>query len=317
MTQTTTASGAVSRIKENTPPTVADARGNAESEDPIFGESHANLVPVLTCVALLVVTLFSHGGFALRQWAPVCIFSLVVLVTMRGRRLTAAPRVAVAALWGLASWTLLSASWAQSPGAAVEAGMRTTLYAALFALAAGSLRERRGAQRVAAVALAGLALLVTVTYLRVLLDGDATFLAGRLDAPVGYRNATAALFVLAFWPLICVAAARHMPASVRGPAAALAVIALGLAFLTQSRDPTGYVAPGLRSSRWARSHSRPGRCSGRGRRSSAAGLSPAARSSARRPRSASWRSSLWQPRCCSRSSTTGSACRGAAWPVRA
>ena len=201
---------------------------------------------MLACVTMLVVSLFSDGGFSIRQWAPVCIFALVVLVTMRGRRLTGAPRIAVAALWALAGWTLLSATWAQSPGSAVEAGARTVLYAALFALAVGSLHERRTAQRVAAVVLAGLALIVAVTYLRVLLDGETTFLAGRLDDPVGYRNGTAALFVLAFWPLICLAAARHVPAAARGPAGALAVIALGLAFLTQSRGVMiGFVAGGL------------------------------------------------------------------------
>lgn len=213
----------------NEPPAGDRPRAESPTGNP------ATLVPVLACVGLLVISLFSDGGFAVRHWAPVGVFALVVLVAMRRRPVRGAPRVAVLALWGLAGWTALSALWADSPGSAVEAGARTALYAALFALAVTSLHERRPAQRVAAVALGGLAALVLVTYLRVLIDPGDTFLAGRLDDPVGYRNGTAALFVLAFWPLLCVAATRRVAAALRGPAFALAVIALGLAFLTQSR----------------------------------------------------------------------------------
>jgi hypothetical protein len=56
-----------------------------------------------------------------------------------------------------------------------------------------------------------------------------------LDDPVEYRNATAALFALAFWPLVALAARRAPSPALRGPAFGLATLVLGLAFLTQAR----------------------------------------------------------------------------------
>ena len=56
-----------------------------------------------------------------------------------------------------------------------------------------------------------------------------------MNDPVEYRNATAALFALAFWPLVCVAAQRGAHPLLRSGAFSGAVLALGLAYLTQSR----------------------------------------------------------------------------------
>jgi O-antigen ligase len=75
--------------------------------------------------------------------------------------------------------------------------------------------------------------LVTLVALNV--DGKGQFLAGRLDAPLGYRNATACLFAFVFWPLIVFAAARGGARLARAAAFALATLGLGLAFLTESR----------------------------------------------------------------------------------
>ena len=47
-----------------------------------------------------------------------------------------------------------------------------------------------------------------LTFVNALRDGAGQFLAGRLNDPVGYRNATAALMAMAFWPLVCLAAQR-------------------------------------------------------------------------------------------------------------
>jgi hypothetical protein len=67
------------------------------------------------------------------------------------------------------------------------------------------------------------------------IDGPSIFLAGRLNGPVEYRNATALLFCIAYWPLIVTAAARGRPRALRASCFGLADLMLGLAFLTQSR----------------------------------------------------------------------------------
>ena len=203
------------------------------------------LVPVLVAVLSLFVALSVNGAFAIRHWAPIALFILVVLASAARRRLSGPPLVAVAAIWLLAAWSLASALWGASPESALEQGSRSLLYAGLFALPLVTLRDRRSVQAVAAAALGGLALITVGTFMHVLVDGESAFLAGRLDDPIGYRNGTAALFVLAFWPLLCVAATRRVSTLLRAPAFAIALLALGMALLTQSRGALiGFVAGG-------------------------------------------------------------------------
>lgn len=204
------------------------------------------LVPVLVSILMLLVAVTINGAYAIRHWAPICLFVIVVIASAHRGRLSGAPLVAVAAAWSLAAWAFASATWGQSPESAIEGGSRLVLYAGLFTLPLVTLNERWAARRVGAVALGGLAVVVVGTVVVVLADGESAFLAGRLDAPIGYRNGTAALFVLAFWPLLCVAAVRGVPVPIRGAAFSIALLALGLAFLTQSRGALiGFAAGGL------------------------------------------------------------------------
>ena len=61
------------------------------------------------------------------------------------------------------------------------------------------------------------------------------FLAGRLNGPINYRNATALLFALPVWPAWSPPPRGRIRARPRAVAFALATLCLGLAFLTQSR----------------------------------------------------------------------------------
>ncbi|MET0601663.1 MAG: O-antigen ligase family protein, partial [Baekduia sp.] len=53
--------------------------------------------------------------------------------------------------------------------------------------------------------------------------------------PVGYANAEAAMWLMALWPAVTLAAGKRVPWPVRGIAAALAVVLLDVALLSQSR----------------------------------------------------------------------------------
>ncbi len=61
------------------------------------------------------------------------------------------------------------------------------------------------------------------------------FIDNRLAYPVSYTNNAATLFLVAFWPLMWLAAGREERAPVRGVALGLATGLLGLAIMTQSR----------------------------------------------------------------------------------
>ena len=143
--------------------------------------------------------------------------------------------MSLVAIWCLVAFVALSALWSQSAAGAWEEAARMACYAAIWTLglaagAAGVWRERFGAGLVAAIGL-----VAVVTFLGLVVDGSDYMLAGRLDSPIGYRNATAALFAFAVWPLIGCAARWGLATGVRATCFAAVVLLLGLAFLTQSR----------------------------------------------------------------------------------
>jgi O-Antigen ligase len=195
----------------------------------------AAALPTLVAGALLLTAAWFDGAFAVRSWGPLAVFALAALAAARVNALRGPALAMVAAVWLFAIWSLASAAWGHSPARAFEGGARNLLYAALVSLPLLTLPTRAWAVRAAQLLTAGLGTLVLATLAAALTDGAGLFLAGRLDAPVGYRNGSAALFALTFWPLACVAATRRAPALLRAACFAAALVALGLAFLTQSR----------------------------------------------------------------------------------
>ena len=196
--------------------------------------------PAVFVLALLVLATAYAGGFDVDQWAPPTLFILVMLLTFvfRGGVARLPDRwvgLALAGAWGLALWAIASAAWAGSPGAALEGGGREVMYAAILTLPFVAVGDLRALRVAGWGVVCGIALIALYTVGWMLLDGPAAFLAGRLNEPIGYRNATALLFCLAYWPLIVVAAARPQGRLLRAVSFGLALLMLGLAFLTQSR----------------------------------------------------------------------------------
>ncbi|HME01559.1 MAG TPA: O-antigen ligase family protein [Solirubrobacteraceae bacterium] len=221
------------------------------------------LAPTVLVLALLLLATVYAGAFNVAQWAPPTIFVLLMLITLLlcGGTHRLPDRwlaLALAGAWGLAGWAALSALWSGAPGAALEGAGRQAMYAAILTLplvAVGDVRSLRMAGRgvVGGIAVIGLYILA-----RMLFDGPSIFLAGRLNGPVEYRNATALLFCIAYWPLIVTAATRERARALRAVCFGLAVLMLGLAFLTQSRGVLiglgcgGLVAGSLRPDRMRR-----------------------------------------------------------------
>src|SRR5205823_7711715 len=111
--------------------------------------------------------------------------------------------IAIASIWGLAAWGLASMLWADSPGSAWEGTNRVVLYAALPTLVLVTLLDRTAVRTIAVWLLIGVAGISLFTLVDLHVEGKQLFLAGRLNAPEGYRNATAGLFAVCFWPLLC------------------------------------------------------------------------------------------------------------------
>jgi hypothetical protein len=194
--------------------------------------------PAGAVAALLVIACAFDGGFALRYWALITILALTILIATQfagGIVLDRGPlSIAVVLIWAFAAWTLLSSLWAESASRAWEGADRTILYAAVVTVPL-ALRGRRQALWVGQGIFFGVGAVAVITLIALLANGPDLFSAGRLEDPLGYRNATATLFAFVFWPLIGLASERGRNTPLRAIAFSVATLSLGLAFLTQSR----------------------------------------------------------------------------------
>src|SRR3954452_5115342 len=194
--------------------------------------------PAGAVAALLVSACAFDGAFALRYWALIAILALTILIATQvagGIQLDRGPlSIAVGLIWVFAAWALLSALWADSAADAWEETARTMLYAAVVTVPL-ALRGRRQALWVGQAIFAGVGAVAVITLIALIANGADLFAGGRLEDPLGYRNATATLFAFAFWPLIGLASERGRNAPLRSVSFSIAALSLGLAFLTQSR----------------------------------------------------------------------------------
>ena len=176
------------------------------------------------------------------------LFGLVVsLLAAYPRRPRQLALVVLALFASYAVWIALSALWAESTTRVwLETG-RTFTYVLIFALALVYLADR-GARRVFRyflMAAALMLLLACVWKLWSTSDISGLFIGNRLSYPVSYTNNAAALFLVAFWPLMWLAASPEERAPVRGIALGLATGLLGLAIMTQSRGAVWSLAISL------------------------------------------------------------------------
>jgi hypothetical protein len=180
-----------------------------------------------------------EGSIASRDWLAYAIVVALAVAVVAAADAAAPPlRLALAAalLAALAAWDALSISWSPSPALARDEALLTMLYALALLLPVLLLRGRR--DRVAAAATVLVLLLALAVAAAVDLLGatdGAAYHAGRLEFPVTYTNAQAALSLVSFWPGIALAAMPRLPVVVRALATASAAAALGGWIMVQSK----------------------------------------------------------------------------------
>ncbi len=205
--------------------------------------AHAWAIPGLVAVALMLVWAVHNGGYDADTWywgALVVLALLAAIVLARGVRsirVSRAAAVAVVAFALYVAWSYLSISWAASPGDALAGSNRALLYLLLFATMLALPWTVRGAL-VALLAFAlGVGVIGVVLLVR-LASGDhidVLVIEGRLSAPTGYFNSTAALFTIGALISIVLAARRELPGLLRGALIGFACAGLQLAVIVQSR----------------------------------------------------------------------------------
>jgi O-Antigen ligase len=202
-------------------------------------------VPALAAVVLFVVWATSQAGYPLTHWAPGALIVLVLLAIavlaapLRFAEIPVAVKLALACLGAYTALSFLSILWAAAPAEAWEGANRTLLYLLVFALFA--LWPRRGASAALLLGVWTLAMIGLAVYVALRLDfagGNsfaALFSGERLTYPVGYPNATAAQWLMAFWPALLLARGASLPWALRGLLAGGAVVLADVALFSLSR----------------------------------------------------------------------------------
>jgi hypothetical protein len=219
---------------------------SADSTVPEGGGSRRILsiwvAPIAGLVGLWVWLAFSSGGYIARQWLlpslALGLFGLVVSLLGAYPRRPRQLSLALLALFGCYSlWVALSALWADSTTRVWMESGRTFSYLLVFGLALVYFTDPAARRWFRYLLMVAAFLLLAVCVWR-LWSTDAIvglFIQNRLAYPVSYSNNAAALFLVAFWPLMWLAAGPEERAPVRGAAIGLATGLLGLAIMTQSR----------------------------------------------------------------------------------
>jgi O-antigen ligase/polysaccharide polymerase Wzy-like membrane protein len=202
-------------------------------------------VPALAAVVLFGVWATSQAGYPLTHWAPGALIVLVLLAIavlaapLRFAAIPVAVKLALACLGAYTALSFLSILWAAAPAEAWEGANRTLLYLLVFALFA--LWPRRGASAALLLGLWTLVMIGLATYVALRLDFagaksfEALFSGERLTYPVGYPNATAAQWLMAFWPALLLARGASLPWALRGLLAGGAVVLADVALFSLSR----------------------------------------------------------------------------------
>jgi hypothetical protein len=189
------------------------------------------IVPAV--VAVFLIWIGAEGGYAPSAWYPgglVILAGLAAVILCRPQP-TQTARIALVLFALFGGWSLLSITWAAVRGDAWDGANRTLLYLAVYAIFA--LPRWRAAE--AAVLVGLLAVGTAAIGLAAAIAGGSAYIDGRLAAPIGYANATGALYLTMFWPALALATFRGTHWAARAILLASAGVSLELGVLAQSR----------------------------------------------------------------------------------
>jgi len=207
------------------------------SHGPCLAPGRLSVAPGVLGIGVFLWWAAADGGYAPTVWYPgaLLFLALVAAVALGAARRTTVPRrvvLASALLAGFALWSSLSIGWADVKGDAWDGANRTLLYASVFAVfALPRWRPGQAASLLALFSVGAAAIGVAV----LAADGTSAFVGDRLASPIEYANGNAALFLVALWPAVALAARPELHPLARGVLLAAAGVNLQLAILAQSR----------------------------------------------------------------------------------
>jgi hypothetical protein len=199
------------------------------------------VMPGFVAIGVMLVWAVHDGGYDADTWYwGTLVLASVLAAVLIARGWPRLSRASVAALSFFAlyvAWSYLSIAWAESPGDALQGSNRALLYLLVFALMLALPWTPTGALLALIAFVLGVGVIAIVLLVR-LTSADhlaGLVIGGRLSAPTGYFNATAALFTMDALTATVLATRRELPPLLRGMLIAVACAALQLALTVQSR----------------------------------------------------------------------------------
>jgi tetratricopeptide (TPR) repeat protein len=217
---------------------VAETGRNGRSQAGEEGSSGRKALAVGVAAVGVFLWWGAHGGgYAPTEWYPGAVVVLALLWASAvfvgtAKAMNEWTTRAIALLAAFTAWSFASILWAGVRGDAWDGANRTLLYLTVFSLFAFlGWRARDGAVVLGLFAFGT----AVVGAAQLFGDGTSAFVDGRFTAPTGYANATAALFLIAFWPAVGLATSTEVHWVARSTLLAAAGVLLQLAILAQSR----------------------------------------------------------------------------------
>jgi O-Antigen ligase len=216
-------------------------------------EPFAALLPLVLVGAIIAWWGWKAGAYFGVVFLPGFIILLALLAALLlfapwPARLRGPDRVALFALLGLAGLTLFSALWSPTPDVAISDAQRVLSYAVAFVVGLWLCLLLGRRMLLALAPLAGAGAIVALATLVALWTGSDAAEFFEVDStlryPLGYRNAVAAFFLMALWPMLTLAASRDLDWRVRGFLLATSTLSIELAMLAQSRSSVFAVVAG-------------------------------------------------------------------------
>jgi hypothetical protein len=183
-----------------------------------MGALPASVVRVIPLAALVgsvwAMAWVQHGSIEAGDWLGYAVLGALVLATVLISGSASRPGrgtlLGLGFLVALACWAALSSFWSPVPSLARDEGLLTVFFAIAFAVPLLTLRTAADRLAATAVLVASMGSLAAATALQLRFGSNTLdlFDDGRLAWPISYTNAQAAMYLIAFWPAIVLAARR-------------------------------------------------------------------------------------------------------------
>ncbi len=191
----------------------------------------------------MLVWAIQNGGFDSSTWywgalVLLATFAAVFAGVFRGHlSLSRTSAIAVGLFASYVAWSYLSMTWAQYPGIALDGSNRALMYLIIFSLLTVLPWTKQSVLGALLLFAGGVGTVGVILLVRLASGANVTalFFSGRLVAPTGYINSTAALFTMNALVCIVLASRRRFPGPVRGLLVAFAAVSLQLATIVESR----------------------------------------------------------------------------------